>query len=362
MNTNEKKLFFELCKFENFNSEEIKRLIDKGAASAELLGHLHMNRVAAVAYDVLKQSGNIDKLNREFRNSLKDAYTVNIEKNDSFFECLDIVNKALEKCGTSNENKYALLKGAYLCGKYPLGYRTSNDIDILVDSSNVTDIGNALKDAGFIQGYIRNGKLVPASRSDIITSKMLRGETVPFIKEVGMPAKQFLEVDINFSLDYKNDDSDIVGRMISHAERKYAGYSDIITLDTYDFIIHLCVHLFKEATTLPWVKMKRDMTLYKYLDLYYLLNNFSDTDALILVSRIKDYQIYDPCYFALASAKELFNMESKTLNFILSSMMLADDLVLDHVIDPEKHRVLTYTEKNITERLFNSDRTSLLEV
>lgn len=362
MNTNEKKLFFELCKFENINNEEIKRLIEEGAASAELLGHLHINRVAAVAYDVLKQSGNIDSVNREFRNSLKDAYTVNIEKNDSFYECLDIVSKALKECDTSKENKYALLKGAYLCGKYPLAYRTSNDIDILVHSSNVTEIGNALKNSGFIQGFIRNGKIVPASRSDIITSKMMRGETVPFIKEVGLPSKQFLEVDINFSLDYKNDDSDIVEHMISHAENKYAGYSDILTLDKYDFIIHLCVHLFKEATTLPWVKMKRDMTMYKYLDIYYLINNFSDTDALILVSRIKDYQIYDPCYFAIASAKKLFNMESKVLNFILSSMMPSDDIVLDHVIDPENNRVLTYTEKDLSERLFSNDRVSLLEV
>ena len=110
MNTNEKKLFFELCKFKNFNSEKIKNLIDKDAASAELLGHLHVNRVAAVAYDVLSQSGNVDYVNREFRNSLKDAYYVNIEKNDSFFECLDIVSKALEKQNSTDNNTHALLK------------------------------------------------------------------------------------------------------------------------------------------------------------------------------------------------------------------------------------------------------------
>ena len=35
-----------------------------------------------------------------------------------------------------NDANYALLKGAYLCSLYPLGYRTSNDIDVLVLPEN----------------------------------------------------------------------------------------------------------------------------------------------------------------------------------------------------------------------------------
>ena len=35
-----------------------------------------------------------------------------------------------------------------------------------------------------------------------------------------------------------------------------------------DFFLHLCAHLYKEATTLPWIEMHRDMTLYKYCDIY----------------------------------------------------------------------------------------------
>ena len=44
-----------------------------------------------------------------------------------------------------------------------------------------------------------------------------------------------------------------------------------VTLDDAGFFIHLCAHLYKEATTLPWIEMHRDMTLYKYCDIHMML-------------------------------------------------------------------------------------------
>ena len=85
-----------------------------------------------------------------------------------------------------------MLKGAVLCKKYPKGYRTSNDIDLLVCPERVTQIGKALIKEGFRQGDIRNGTFIPASRKEIIESRMTRGETIPYIKEVNLPGKNLI--------------------------------------------------------------------------------------------------------------------------------------------------------------------------
>lgn len=179
MNKNEKELFKSLCSYksESFNES----LLD--AATPAVLGHLFFNRMQAIAYGTLEKHGLLGKVNREFRNSLKGAYEQNREKNKSFFRCAEYIEDILSRCGCL----YAMLKGAYLCKRYPEGYRTSNDIDLLVHPSDVTEIGNVLSEAGFRQGNVRGGKFVPASRKEIIESKMLRGETVPYIIEVSLP-------------------------------------------------------------------------------------------------------------------------------------------------------------------------------
>lgn len=113
--------------------------------------------------------------------------------------CIRYITEVLSKCSCT----YAMLKGALLCRCYPEGYRTSNDIDLLVHPSDVTLIANALSAAGFRQGSVRNDRFIAATRQEIIESKMMRGETVPFIKEMNLPGMKYLEVDINFFLDYK---------------------------------------------------------------------------------------------------------------------------------------------------------------
>ena len=202
MTKKEKELFKSLCSFKEHTFD--KKLLS--AATPNVLGHLFFNRMQAAAYGTLKKHGLVGAVNREFANSLKAAYEQNIEKNRDFFACVRYLGEILSDCG----DKYAMLKGAYLCRLYPEGYRTSNDIDLLVKPEDVTEIGKRLSAAGFKQGNIRNGEFKAATRREIIESKMTRGETVPYIKEVGLPAMRFLEVDINFSLDYKPGDTGLV--------------------------------------------------------------------------------------------------------------------------------------------------------
>ena len=63
-----------------------------------------------------------------------------------------------------------------------------------------------------------------------------------------------------------------VGEMLSRRETMPG--CGLYTLSLPDFILHLCAHLYKEATVMAWVEMGRDQSLYKYADLYLLTELF----------------------------------------------------------------------------------------
>ena len=352
MKKEEKELFKGLCNFKTGNLDE--SLLEY--ATPSVLGHLFFNRMQAIAYGTLKERGMLRNVNREFRNSLKAAYEQNKEKNQSFFWCIQHLKSILSECGCN----YAMLKGAFLCRYYPDGYRTSNDIDLLVLPEHVTAIGIALLNAGFRQGNIRNGKFLPATRREIIESKMMRGETVPYIKEIKLPSMKYLEVDINFSLDYKNGDTKALEKILERVQNREVGRMSVPTLDCADFFIHLCSHLYKEATTLPWIEMKRDMTLYKYCDIYLLLSEMTEGQVKIVFERAKSLGMEEIVAFTMLQTASLFDVNSKFIS--MAEDILSDKPEFIHlVISPKEQKTFVYEEKDIFERFFAESRKKLLK-
>lgn len=353
MKKKEMELFKTLC---DCNTEKVDDVLIK-YASPNVLGELFFNRMTGVAFDTLKKTGTDNKVNREFRNSLKASYEHNIAKNKSFIRCINYLKCILSYC----DCKYAMLKGAVLCGLYPRGYRTSNDIDLLVMPEDVTKIGDILRSAGFEQGKIKNNRFVPATRKEIIESKMMRGECVPYIKQVDLPYMKYLEVDLNFSLDYKTGDSTVINKMFDAIHSKKIGKSEVLTLCDADFFIHLSVHLYKEATTLPWVKMKRDMTLYKFFDIYMLLNKMTHDDIKRLFVRAKELDLDKICSYAIITTNAFFNIDNPIV-IKLAKDILKDNQDFTHtVISPSDKKKYVYKCKNIFERLFMSNRMGNLE-
>ena len=353
MKQKERQFFKSLCSFNAKKFDET--LLD--AATPAVLGHLFFNRMQSIAYGVLEKHGLLGKINREFRNSLFVAHKQNLEKNNSFFQCV----QQLEEVLSVSDCKYAMLKGAYLCKVYPEGYRTSNDIDLLVHPKDVTKVGNALLDAGFKQGNIKNGRFEAATRKEIIESKMMRGETVPYIKEVNLPGMKFLEVDINFSLDYKPGDTQLLEEMLNSTLLVSVGDFKVRTLREDDFFIHLCSHLYKEATTLPWIEMKRDMTLYKYADIYMLLNNADEDYVSFLFERAIKFGMEKVCAFAIIQTAQLFEYENLYATRIASKVLGYDYTFINKVISPKDKKELIFTEPNVLERFFADDRKKMLK-
>ena len=248
-----------------------------------------------------------------------------------------------------------------MCRYYPEGFRTSNDIDLLVDPKDITQIGEALMTEGFKQGNVRNGKFEPASRRDIIESKMMRGETVPYIKEVNLPGMQFLEVDINFSLDYKPGDTGVLTQILSNSTVEDLRDFSVHTLRSDDFFVHLCSHLYKEATTLPWVEMMRDMTLYKYCDIYTLYNDVPKEQSDFLFKRAKELGMEKICAFAVYQTSKLFDFNNAYLAALAEQVLSTDTDFVHTIVSPKEKKEYVFYERDILERFFADNRKLLLE-
>ena len=353
MKDKEKLLFKELCKFksEKFDDSLLPY------ATPSVLGQLFFNRMQGIAYDTLKEHNALGKVNREFRNSLNAAFEQNIVKNQSYLKCVSNLTLFIANCNF----KIAMLKGAFLCAHYPEGYRTSNDVDLLVMPKDVTTVGHLLTKAGFMQGNIRNGEFLPASRQEIIESKMMRGETVPYIKEVNLPYMRFFEVDINFSLDYKNSNDDILSKMLSNTQIKSENSISIPILGDEDFFLHLCAHLYKEATTLPWIEMHRDMTLYKYCDIYMLLSEMTEHQIELIFDRAKEFNMEKICAYAILETMDLFDMENNFAYHKATDALSHNPEFRLKVVSPKTKTTLIYQTSDTTARFFMESRASDLK-
>lgn len=353
---NEYNLILKLCSFLNPDTEGIKKLLSTHYDAANVLGHLLYNRMGPAAWFVLQASELTSLINREFRNSLQMIYESSQKKADNFRKMLAETAEILNDF----DFPYAVLKGARLVYEYPDGLRTSNDLDILINQQDITDLSVRLKSAGYIQGYVRNGKAVPASRKDILSSRLNRGETVPFIKRIS--ENSFNEIDINFSIDYKaKQSSTAVRQLLEEIKPMEIGRGQMLmTLSDADFIIHLCTHLYKEATTYKWVEMGRDLSIYKFSDIYLLLSKYLDKSlSEKLISRIYFCGLQKECYFAIYLTSVLFPIENEYLNLVLNAIRPENISYISEIIDPAEGKTYEYNMPFV-DWLFCADRCAAL--
>lgn len=347
----ENKFILELCKFLNTNKNTLSFLMEQPLDYPYILGQLLYNRVGAIAYHTLLNTELLHKTNREFINTLKSIYYNNAEKTNSFKTALS----SMACFGAACKCPYAFLKGAYLVNLYPIGLRTSNDIDILIHPQDVTELSSFLKALNFRQGKIRSDVFIPATRREIIYSRINRGETVPFIKEISLPHMQFLEVDVNFSLGCSAGiDNNVVKELLSQIQP--FSKEGLKTLSNVDFLIHLCAHLYKEATVMKWVEMGRDLSLYKFCDIYLFINQFLNKDFCeTITQRINSLGLQCECYYALYYTKQLFDLESQQLEKLLKDIKPANTDFMKQVIDPQSGKTFCF-DMDYTDWVFNSHR------
>ena len=304
----------------------------------ELFGQIVTNRIVGTAYANL----DLSTLHNDIRKSLEILKT-NCEERTSFFkENLEYLSNVLKNVPF----KYALLKGAFLSTfLYQHGKRTSNDIDILIESKDVSELQKLLLAHGFIQGYYDsdNKTAIPATRKEVVLSKMNFGETIPFIKIIrGHP----FAIDINFSIDYKpSTNVNLIPNLLNHAVLAESEKTKFWTLNKVDFLIHLCCHLYKEATTYDWVSRKRDLMLYKFSDINIFLKNFGNEEYFnAFIERVKQFGFEKECYYTFKNSAIIYPdlMTIKGFETYLEVLKLSDPSFMQQVILPLEKKLFQH--------------------
>ena len=319
------------------------------------------HRVGGIAYYVLKKFNLLGQVNREFRNGLKSCYEMNLVKTTAFKDILYSLSTVFSEA----QFPYAFLKGAYLSNEiYPDGLRTSNDFDVLVNQCDLTACTNLLLDNGFVQGFYRHEKgIVPATRRDILNSRMNRGETVPFLKQAKSVGMDVIEVDVNFSLDFKaKHERDLVSEILMNTQIFKIGDQQLSTLSKTDFLIQLCVHLYKEATIYNWVEMGRDLSLYKFCDIYAFVAKFGDSKYFShLEEKIHHYGLERECYYALHNIKDIYPHIIYTSGYrrLLKSIKPQQEEFMSQILQPANDKTYSYNMP-FGEWLFSYNKVSLL--
>jgi len=307
-----------------------------------LLGELLINRMGGVAYEALNQNGTFKGYPKEFKTALENAHLANSIKTEIFKKHL----KYLSGVFANTSFKYAFLKGAFLSTKvYKDGLRTSNDIDVLLLQQDITACQQLLLQNGFVQGkYDKQSGIIPATRQEIIHSRMNFGETIPFVKIID---NNCLEVDLNFSLDFKaKNNNDTISLMLSDAQRvEVDGEYEFYTLSLPHFLIHLCCHLYKEATTYDWVASNRDLTLYKFCDIYMFLKQYGNAEYFdVLEQEICKLNLYKECCYTFRNTSLIYPRMFEISGFkdFLARIEPQDKAFLKQIYWPKRKQIFEY--------------------
>lgn len=303
-----------------------------------LFGKLILNRVETIAYMKLLKNSNTDW--SVYKKNFELMYKQKMDEISDYEEYLAYVCRIMEE---ANFN-FAFLKGAFLITNvYEKGLRYSNDIDILIDERDIDECQRILLENGFVQGYAEHKKIHKASRREIVLSRMNYGETIPFCKLFG---NRFIFVDINFSLDYKPAaENKIIQNMLQNTVQISWKNSVIRTLNISDFIIHLCMHLYKEATTWDWVRRRKDLNLYKFNDINVVFHECVNGDKYEQIKeKIINYGVQNECYYAFLYASKIYKglLDEEKYGKLLEDIKPKDTDYLCEIIDPERKKTYKY--------------------
>ena len=197
----------------------------------------------------------------------------------------------------SSDLKYVFLKGSILSHVkienqkvYKDGERISNDIDVLIMPHDVTKITRLLSDLGFRQGYWdrNNNRFVPLSRKEIVNRRMNRGETAPFIVETYDYFVPYIEIDVNFSVDYLPTGSEEIVSSIIDSRKEYVldETSKLFGPSAEWLFLHLILHQYKEGMLYSMVERGKEVDLYKFMDIFKLLSlNQVDLNIVRIIAK-----------------------------------------------------------------------------
>lgn len=181
--------------------------------------------------------------------------------------------------------KYAALKGlVYSMSIYPFSARRSNDCDVLVSEDDLNLLDSVLRKRGFIQSS--DFGHTEATKKEKLIQRMNYHDLTPYVKRIDLELQDHIRIDINFHFD--NKDNDITREILNLGTKIYErDHLKIRGLIPSSHFLHLCVHFYREASNTLWTDNRRDVLLYKVVDIMntYRAMNQDEINECIELSR-----------------------------------------------------------------------------
>lgn len=313
-------------KYYEFSKENIESLID----------FVKRNRIEGYFYKVLVSRNSLKDIYAELFERLEVIYNQNVKEYSKSLDAIDYVCY----CLIQNTVEYAFVNGSYLIPFIcECGLRIQKDIDILISKDSYEIVNTMLLEQGFVQTICKDGICRVASRLEKIVSLKNNREIIPYFKSCADLKLGDIWVDI----DLVDISCDCFANMI-----EYQVYRNDMTIPCLKFLenfAYICHQIYKKSKSYMYTITHLDVLLYRYCELYQLLNNkmnliFGDEFRKICIKMHIEKEIFFVLTNLLDLFDELFEEEQKEsfLNFI-ENLNISDLSYINQVYDEKKKNI-----------------------
>lgn len=279
--------------------DNVKALLDERIDWCEVSGQLINHRLGGYFYYGLTGEQRW-KLPSELYKMLKILIKAQEDIMRNRLEEFRIIQRALDE----NNIRYAALKGLiFVSDFYELGARRSSDLDIMVLEVDLKKLDSVLRSLGYIQSLLPNGELVEASKKDKLIQIMNYHDLVPYVKKVN---SDLLRLDINFKFDSSKNLID--NEIYEYGTHVYNnnGYS-VRGLPFYTHLLFLCIHFYREGTNSLRTSIRRDILLYKIIDIVNFIRAHKDEFDVDEFCRLIDrFKLGKKCYYTFSILNQFY--------------------------------------------------------
>jgi hypothetical protein len=197
-----------------------------------------------------------------------------------------------------------------------------NDLDFLIKFEEIEALKEAMKLLGYLQGEydFSEGKIKEFSRSKLLAWLNKMNNLPTFIRLTEARVADFILIDFSFAFGLDRD-IEAASLVFQHAQDAY--------LTPPDFFLHLCCHLYKEATSALWIHDGCDLNLIKFCDVReFILQKMKKSDVAEAVEFAKTHNMAEPVYYTIDALRLIYDDGYEA--DILADLNISDDGFLEH--------------------------------
>ena len=204
---------------------------------------------------------------------------------------------------------YAAMKGPILSeSAYGDPYlRQSGDLDVLIAPKDISAFNKRMKNAGFVQGKIKNQTIQPVSREERIFHSVYSHQVVPFIKKTRNTISAFVNMDVNTNIYWGESGCSLnMDLLLSHRVPIEIDGVTIYKLEPISEFITLCLHHYKDMNSL-YLLSQGSLKLRLFVDIYcYILRQREALPMIQLRQTAEEWGALPYIYYCLFQTAGLF--------------------------------------------------------